>query len=38
MTAFEKNQYNDVSELEIDKLFASCDTDGGGALSFEEFF
>ena len=29
MTAFEKNQYNDVSELEIDKLFASCDTDGG---------
>ena len=38
MDAFEKNNFKGVNELEIDKLFASCDTDGGGALSFEEFF
>ena len=38
MKAFEKNRYKNVSELEIDKLFASCDDDGGGTLSFDEFF
>ena len=38
LEAFWSNGFNEIGNLEIDKLYAYCDDDGEGTLSFEEFF